>query len=348
MARKRSIWRRSRDKHWYTTLNGKQVFIADKDESYDNAWATYCARYTTPSPDKVLIKAVLNRFLGWCEANRSPATFKWYRGYLSGFASTIPNNLAVSRLKKFRVQEWIDENDDWGDNSKNGAVRALKGSLNWALDQELITANPIARFKAPQRSGRELWLDDKQFKQLLTHVDDAFVDYLSFAFETGARPQEIKILAAKHFDGDKFTLDKKDSKGKKFARVIYCNVRMQKLVKRLIRLNPDGPIFLNRDGKPWTPNAVRCRFLRRIKNKKTGKKYQSGLSVKMELPGLCAYTLRHSYCTNALVRGLDVLTVAKLMGHKDATMVMRVYQHLAQNHAYLLEAAQKATSNGRR
>jgi integrase len=343
MARKRSIWRRTRDNHWYTTLHGKQIFIADGDVSYEDAWAIYCGRYTTPSPDKVLVKAVLNRFLGWCEANRSPATFKWYSGYLRGFASTIPNNLAVSRLKKFRVQEWIDDNDDWGDNSKNGAVRALKGSLNWALDQELITANPIARFKAPQRSGRELWLDDKQFDQLLTHVNDSFAEYLQFAFETGARPQEIKILAAKNFDGTKFTLDRKDSKGKKHVRVIYLTPRLQKLVKGLCKLNPEGPIFTNRDGRPWTPNSVRCRFLRRLK--KNGKKYHAGLSVKMKMPGLCATTLRHSFCTNALIRGVDVLTVAKLMGHKDATMVMRVYNHLAQNHSYLLEAAQKATSN---
>jgi integrase len=341
MARKRNIWRRGRDQHWYTTLHGKQTFVADKSKSYDAAFADYCAKHTTEPPEKIQVKVVLLRFLTWCEKYRAPATFKWYESLLSDFAGTISDNLTVARLKKWQVQEWIDGIDEWSDNTKNGAIRALKGALNWALDQELISTNPIARFKAPSRSGRELWLDDKQFKQLLTYTDDAFADYLTFAFETGARPQEIRILSAQHFDGEKFTLDRKDSKGKKYARVIYLNDRMQKLVKKLCRLNPQGPIFTNRDCKPWTPNAVRCRFLRRIK--KNGKKYHCGLSVKMKMPGLCAYTMRHSFCTNALIRGLDVATVAKLMGHRDATMVLRVYQHLAQNHAYLLDAAQKAT-----
>lgn len=344
MPRPKKPWRRSEDGNWYITIRGKQRLIASREKSYEDAWDAFRALHVVDPPEKVQVKAILDRFLGWCEANREPATYKWYRGYLSSFAGTFPDRLPMARLKKFQVQDWLDDNDDWGDNSKNGAVRALKGALNWALDQELINANPIARFKAPPRSGRELWLDDKQFNLLLSFVNDGFAEYLQFAFETGSRPQEIKILAAKHFDGEKFTLDRKDSKGKKHVRVIYLNDRLQKLVEQLCKLNPEGPIFLNRDGKPWTTNAVRCRFLRRMKKK--GKKYHAGLAVKMKLPGLCAYTMRHSFCTNALIRGLDVLTVAKLMGHKDATMVMRVYQHLAQNHSYLLEAAQKAT-NGR-
>lgn len=342
MARRRGIWQRGQNGHWYTKKNGKQILVADKSKNYNDAWDIYCANYTTESPDKIQVKVVLNRFLTWCEKYRSQATYKWYQTFLSDFAGTFHNNLPVARLKKWQVQEWLDGIDEWNDNTKNAAVRALKGALNWALDQELISTNPVARFKAPSRTGRELWLDDKQFKQLLSYTDDAFADYLVFAFETGARPQEIRILTAKHFDGEKFTLDKKDSKGKKYARVIYLNDRMQKLVKKLCRINPEGPIFTNRDGKPWKPNAIRCRFLRRMK--RNGKKYHAGLSVKMKMPGLCAYTMRHSFCTNALIRGLDVATVAKLMGHKDATMVLRVYQHLAQNHAYLLEAAQKATN----
>jgi integrase/recombinase XerD len=342
MARRRGIWRRGQNGHWYTKRCGKQLLVADKALAYDAAWAIYCANYTAVPPDKITVKLVLHRYLGWCKKNRANGTYIWYQGFLISFAETISHNLTIARLKKYQVQEWLDNHDEWGDTTKNAAVWALKGALNWAFDQELITSNPIARFKAPSRTGRELWLNDEQFDELLTHVDDSFAEYLAFAFETGARPQEIRILAAKHFDGTKFTLARKDSKGKKCPRVIYLNKEMQELVERLIRLNPDGPIFTNRDDRPWTPNAVRCRFLRRLK--KNGKKYHAGLSVKMKMPGLCAYTMRHSFCTNALLRGVDVLTVAKLMGHKDATMVMRVYQHLAQNHAYLLEAAQKATN----
>lgn len=54
------------------------------------------------------------------------------------------------------------------------------------------------------------------------------------------------------------------------------------------------------------------------------------------------YTLRHSWATHALERGVDALTVAVLMGHKDPSTLAKVYQHLAHNPEYLLEQARKA------
>ena len=56
------------------------------------------------------------------------------------------------------------------------------------------------------------------------------------------------------------------------------------------------------------------------------------------------YALRHSWATNALQRGLDALTVAILMGHKDPSMLARTYQHLSHNPEHLLAQARKASA----
>ncbi|OUO52275.1 hypothetical protein B5F76_07560 [Desulfovibrio sp. An276] len=40
------------------------------------------------------------------------------------------------------------------------------------------------------------------------------------------------------------------------------------------------------------------------------------------------YDLRHAFATNGLRKGLDVGTLAKIMGHVDATMILRTYQHV--------------------
>jgi integrase len=56
------------------------------------------------------------------------------------------------------------------------------------------------------------------------------------------------------------------------------------------------------------------------------------------------YALRHSWATNALQRGVDALTVAILMGHKDPSQLAKVYQHLSHNPKHLLEQAKKAAS----
>jgi len=70
-----------------------------------------------------------------------------------------------------------------------------------------------------------------------------------------------------------------------------------------------------------------CRF-GRLK-KKLGERYS-------------AYAFRHGFANRLMVRGVDHLTVAELLGHADGTMLARVYQHLDQSDAHLRAALQKA------
>ena len=40
------------------------------------------------------------------------------------------------------------------------------------------------------------------------------------------------------------------------------------------------------------------------------------------------YDLRHAFATNGLKKGLDLGTLAKIMGHVDGTMILRTYQYV--------------------
>jgi integrase len=57
------------------------------------------------------------------------------------------------------------------------------------------------------------------------------------------------------------------------------------------------------------------------------------------------YAFRHSRITEALVNGLDAVTVSVLAGHQDTTMLSRHYAHLTQKHEHLRQAARKATGS---
>lgn len=56
----------------------------------------------------------------------------------------------------------------------------------------------------------------------------------------------------------------------------------------------------------------------------------------------CLYLARHSWGTLALMRGVDPVTVGALMGHADPSMIARVYSHVSQDPAFMLNSAKKA------
>lgn len=100
-----------------------------------------------------------------------------------------------------------------------------------------------------------------------------------------------------------------------------------KLTKTLnsIRISKSGPV-------EKTKSELRCEAKRKLTCARARQ-----LGVRYSL-----YALRHSWATNALKRGVDALTVAILMGHKDPSQLARTYQHLGHNPEHMLEQARKA------
>jgi site-specific recombinase XerD len=76
-------------------------------------------------------------------------------------------------------------------------------------------------------------------------------------------------------------------------RVVILTPEMAALTRRLMQEHPSGPLFRNEDGRPWTRNAVRCRFRR--------------VHRKLGLGGdLVAYLYRHAVCTDLLESGAGI------------------------------------------
>src|SRR5437867_429533 len=105
---------------------------------------------------------------------------------------------------------------------------------------------------------------------------------------------------------------------------------MRKLTEQLVAEHPDGPIFRNRFGLPWSNNAIRTRFIR------LRKKFP-------ELTGVVAYSYRHTFATDGLVNGVPIATVAELLGHTSTAMIEEHYGHLAKERSYLHQAAVTVT-----
>ncbi len=333
-------WFRPSRNTYFVTLGGKQINLrtADKAEAF-RLWHELMAK-DEPEPVKppsIAVVVLLAEFAEWSQRNNRASTYEWRRGFLESFLSTIPSGLLAVDVKPFHVTKWLDQHPTWGTNSRYGAIATIKRAFQWGADQGYLEHSPVQRLKKPGIKRRETLLTEDQRRLILAEAgDDAFRDLVTLVQETGVRPQELRTVEARHVDLSNglwvFPPNEHKTGGKTGKpRVVFLTPIALEVTRRMMAMYSDGPICRNRLGRPWSRNAIRLRFVR-LRKRLQGK-----------LPDdLCAYHFRHSYATDALRRGVDPITVAELMGHSDATMVSRVYQHLAKDVGHMRTAALQA------
>jgi integrase len=377
---------------WYVEINRRQHNLGpDKDEAfrqYHELMAAPPKRVPATTRRGDLVLTVIESFLDWCQKNRAPATYNWYRDRLEQFARKYPT-LTTSEIRPYHVQEWIDALEGVTSGTKRNYCRTIKRAMRWAKRLGYIDHNPIEDMEQPKAGKRELVLSQEEFDGVLERVSDRyFRDLLITTWETGCRPQESLRVEARHVDlaHNRWVFPASESKGG-IPRIVYLTDRAAEITRRLALQNPEGKLFRNSVGNAWSTEAVNCAFTwlqtkmgaevvkqrgetvleceiktfsktlaptctvrgKTVKKSENDKYLEARTKLRYRLarrfaPKYSLYALRHSWATHALERGIDSVTVAVLMGHRDPSTLARVYQHLTHNPVYLREQAKRAVS----
>lgn len=261
-------------------------------------------------------------------------TYWWYRKYLQSFCDLF-GSLGALDIKPLHVSRWLDAHPKWT-TSRRCAVICLKRAYNWCEAEGILAVNPMKKVKKPAAVRRERIITDEEWRQLFAAIrDQEFRDFVTALRETGCRPGEVRKVTAEQVNLEigVWVLEHHKTRRKTgLPRVVYLTPAMVELCKRLVAQWPEGPIFRGpkrKGSKPYSRNAIRCRF-RRLRKKLP------------QLKGVISYTLRHTYITDALARGVSPALVAELAGHKDLTMIETHYSHLSEKRKHLQDAARKA------
>jgi len=332
------FWRSERN-CWYVQSGTRQIRLStDKDEAW-RLWHEFMARPpeadrpVAPGPDVQVIE-ILDAYLDWCQKHKAERTYEWSRENIQRFANALPDGLKVAELKPYHLTRAMDAYAHWANNTKHDFISAVKRAFSWAVDEELIEKSPLARVKKPARETREFAVLPVEYARIVAAIREPnFRDLIELNWECGARPQEIRKIEARLFDAEtsRIVFPPKEAKGKKYYRIIYLTPRAKEIVARLAEAHANGPLLLNSDGKPWTKDAINCAFCRL--EKKIGKKYHLG-------------AFRKGYATEALKAGIDTVTVAHLLGHRDPSMVSKIYGQVQNDPAHMASAAMRAKRNG--
>lgn len=201
-------------------------------------------------------------------------------------------------------------------------LTALKAALNHAVRKRYVSPEKELEWRSvrPEKDAdgrRELYLDKMQRRALLGAAVGPVRDLLECVTLTGCRPGDPAAVLRKDYDGRSGSIT---FRTKDHPRTIPLSPAAKALFDRLAKSKlPNAYLFTGDAGVPWRPqdwrDGVKAAAAR------------AGLP-----PGTVLYTLRHCWITDAIVGGMDLLTVAKLVG-TSLLMIEKTYGHLVQGAA---------------
>ncbi len=322
------FYRADRDA-WVSRINGKHVTLAkgkrNKSQALKELYRILTGEHKKANAP-VTVREVASYCTSWTKLNRAERTIEGYERYLGQFVK-VHGDMDACLVTPRVVTEWLSTRT-WGKSTRYNAITHLKRAFNLAAKHGVIAVNSLAGIENPAPPVRDEELDEATIKRWFEGIrSPRFLDLVTFIFETGCRSCEARKLEARHIamNGHVAALKSKttDETGK--LRRIYLSAKAEDIVRRLSAKYPEGPIFRNKLGNPWTNYAVNCQ-MRRLRSR-AGIGHEAVLRM-----------LRKHWITDALERGVPIATVAELAGHQNTKMIENVYSKLSQRHDYLMQA----------
>ena len=340
MSRPGKIWFRKDVGWWMVTLGPKKVRLAQGRSNRKEAERKFhelkAVQARPPDLSDSRVADVIESFLAWSRSHLSSETNRnlvWYGQQFAEFRGY----LRATDLKPIHVTEFVDQHQ-WNPTTERNARRAIYRAFSWAVQEGLLAIHPLHGMRCPGALTRQRAMTDEEFRALLRGSKHNFKILLYTLRATGCRPKEARTLTWDQVREDRWILPLHKTVGKTHRpRVVYLTPPMQKLMAVLRRRAQkrgvaSGPVFLNDRGVAWTGEAITQRIKR--------------LKQKLNLaPDLSSYLARHAFGTGAILNGVNVMSVAQLMGHTSLEMIQRVYVHLAGQDEHLHQAAQQATQS---
>lgn len=202
-------------------------------------------------------------------------------------------------------------------------LTTLKAALNAALDSDDNLPETLSRAwsKVKPEAGadrrRDLYLTREQRRALLDACAGGLRDLVECVILTGCRPGDPARMRRSDYqvrNGRGFATFR--TKG--HERCVPLSPQAQALFDRLAKDKlPTAYLFTKDNGHPWAAHDWCDAFKEAVQ--------AAGLP-----PETVLYTLRHSWITDAITGGIDLLTVAKLAGTSLA-MIEKHYGHLVED-----------------
>ncbi len=301
----------------------------------------------------IAIDKLLEKFLEYSKANHRQGSTRRFKAIIENFKSFFETKTSITFLSEI-TPETIDQYKIYlvnnQDNSSldekikttptgikpetvNFELKTLTNIFNRAIKWGYLKENPVKdvkRFKV-NNAKPVRFLSDKECQRLLKACPEKFYPIFFTYLNTGMRKSELINLEWNDID---FRRRKIKIQWKEFwqpktgQREIPMSQNQFELLQKLKQENDKGLksnfVFPHKNGSI-------------IKTKLREKLVEIAEEAKIkDLTKI--HTLRHTFASHLVMKGVDLPTVKNLMGHSDIQTTM-IYAHLAPDH--LADAVEK-------
>ena len=234
---------------------------------------------------------------------------------------------APARLRTGRGQEQQYRAEPAGEeairrrrSTANRTLTVLKAALNHAFNEGRVPSDLAWRRVKPFQgvdAARVRYLTVSEGQRLVNASDPDFRKIVQAALATGCRYGELTALNVEDFNPDSRTVHVRKSKSGRGRHIVLTDEGAA-----LIRALASGraardPLLPRQDGSRWG-TAHQARPLKKACER-----------AKVEVS---FHELRHTYASLAIMNGLELLPLARNLGHSDTRMVEKHYGHLTESY----------------
>ncbi len=222
----------------------------------------------------------------------------------------------LDRITPAHVRKWFDRYSRTAPGGANRALDVLRQIMNFATACDHVEANPAEGIRRNRRPALTRFLSREEIARLHGVLDAQTgkgsrqqADIVRLLLLTGCRKGEITGLSwSEVHDGMLALADSKTG-----PRTVPLNTQARAILDRQLR--GESPFVFPSPLDPARPRYPDLRFWYRIRR-------EAGFEdVRL-------HDLRHTMASHAVMNGVPVPVVSRLLGHSNVQMTMR-YAHLA-------------------
>ena len=246
-----------------------------------------------------------------------PSTLRFVRSHLRCQLLPAFGHLRLDRITRAGVEAWFERRSVDAPGNANKGLALLRRIMNHAVSSGLVSVNPARRTRMNPRPRLTRFLSAEEIVRLHEALDECVAerpawerqaDILRLLIHTGCRKSEIKDLKWSEVEGGMLQL----TDSKTGPRTVHLSADARAVIERQPRGN--DPFVFPSHVNPGRPYGGKLALWYRVRE-------QAGLS------GVRLHDTRHTYASQAVMKGIPLPVVARLLGHRDVRMTMR-YAHV--------------------